>query len=98
MSTYRVRHIAIGVGRHSVDDGRESCGRRGIGTDCCRRVDILEESERGRGDGQRTNLLPLIDCIVELLSGRESGEIPVINASMKVRVIVKRSPYHGLPL
>lgn len=77
MATYCDRHVAVGVGGHSVHDGGESSGGRSVSANCCGWVHVLEESERGRGDGQGANLLPLVDRIVKLLGSGESGEVPV---------------------
>jgi hypothetical protein len=74
--TYGNRHVAVGVGLNSVDNGSESSSRGSVGTDSSRRVDILEEGKRDRSNRNRANLLPLVDGIVKLLSGSESVEVP----------------------
>lgn len=75
--TYGDRHVAVSVSLDSVDNGGEGGGRRRVGANSSRRVDILEERKRDRSNRDRANLLPLVDSIVELLSGSKSVEVPI---------------------
>jgi hypothetical protein len=74
--TYGDRHVPVSVGLNSVDNGGESGSRRCVSADSSRRVNILEERKRDRGDRNRANLLPLVNSIVKLLSSSEGVEVP----------------------
>jgi len=75
-TTYSNRHVAVCVGLNSVDNRRESCGRRCVGTNSGGRVHVLEEGKRDRSDGDGSNLLPLVDGIIKLLSSSKSVQVP----------------------
>lgn len=74
--TYSNRYVAVCVGLDSVDNGCESCGRRCVGTNGGGRVHVLEEGKRDRSDGNGSNLLPLVDGIIKLLSSGKSVQVP----------------------
>ena len=69
-------HVAVCVGLDGVDEGREGGAAGGVGADGGGAVDVLEEGERGARDGDGTELLPLVDSVVELLGSGERGEEP----------------------
>jgi hypothetical protein len=96
-ATYGIRHVAISVSENSIDDGSEGRRGRSVGSDCGRRVDVSEERQRGAGDRQGTDLLPLVDGVVELLGGGEGVEVPALPSVKRVDHQRMQNTHHGLP-
>uniref|UniRef100_A0A8H7MZ65 Uncharacterized protein n=1 Tax=Bionectria ochroleuca TaxID=29856 RepID=A0A8H7MZ65_BIOOC len=69
-------------------DGADDCLVRGrpFGVCSCgsRGNNILEEGEVDRIDGERTNLVPLVDGRIELLSGSKGSQIPWVASIVNI--------------